>query len=295
MTTEQRSIEPLARTSTVRTGLVGAGIKRSRSPFLHESEGGAQGLDLRYSLFDLDDEPDGSAALPAVLDRIQQAGLVGANVTFPVKQAVMPLLDTLSPEAEALGAVNTVRFTHDGRREGHNTDWWGFGENLRQNLGETPSGRVVVLGAGGAGSAAAYALGRMGVEEILIFDTDAERAAEAAARLAGLGFPAIARPLTELAAAMRDADGLVHATPTGMAKHPGTPVPAALLRPSLWVAEIVYVPLETELLRLARAAGCRAVDGGGMVVLQAARAFEIFTGLRADQARMAASFAQATM
>jgi shikimate dehydrogenase len=96
---------------------------------------------------------------------------------------------------------------------------------------------------------------------------------------------------TDLAAAMAQADGLIHATPTGMAKHPGLPLPAALLRPSMWVSEIVYFPLQTALLQAAAAMGCRTMTGGGMAVFQAVHAFELFTGVAPDSERMLAHFA----
>jgi shikimate dehydrogenase len=151
----------------------------------------------------------------------------------------------------------------------------------------------VQLGAGGAGAAVAYALLTLGADELVIVDTDLARAralAENAGRFgSGLVTAASADELPEL---LRDADGLVHATPTGMAAHPGMPLPASLLRPELWVAEIVYRPLETELLRAARSAGCPVVDGGGMVVFQAAEAFRLFTGVTPDADRMLAHLAE---
>lgn len=275
-----------------RVGLIGQGIAKSLSPALHEAEGAAHGLVYSYERIDLDDIAGGADALADIVDRLQAEGFAGANITHPVKQRIIPLLDRLSPEAEAMGAMNTLRFAPDGQREGHNTDWWGFGENLRRTLARPALGRVLLLGAGGAGAAAAYALGRMGAGTLLVADADAERAAALSGRLQGLGFAAEPVALSGLEAAMAGADGFVHATPTGMVKYPGLPVPAEWLRPALWVAEIVYVPLETALLRAARERGCATADGGGMVVLQAARAFEIFTGLRADMPRMLAHFAR---
>ena len=272
-------------------GLIGSGIAKSLSPALHEAEGDAQGLHYTYRIVDLDREPGGAEALEAVVARLQAAGYAGSNVTHPVKQSIIPLLDRLSDEARAMGAVNTVRFTRDGAREGHNSDWWGFGENLARTLGGAAPGRVVLLGAGGAGAAAAYALGRMGATEIAIADADQARAGELAARMVALGYRAATCGIADVGTMLAEADGFVHATPTGMLKYPGMPIRPNWLRPALWVAEIVYVPLETELLRAARAAGCRTADGGGMVVLQAARAFEIFTGRTADSERMLAHFA----
>jgi shikimate dehydrogenase len=268
------------------TGLIGQSIQQSLSPALHETEGRALGLDYSYRLFDIDAEPKGSAALPDILDRMQAEGFAGCNVTFPVKQAVMPLLDRLSPEAEAMGAVNTVRFTAEGQREGHNTDWWGFGENLRRTIPDAAVDTVVLLGAGGAGAAAAYALCRMGTRELLVIDRDAARAEALVARLSGGSTMLLPVPFEEAEARLADADGLVQATPIGMTKLPGMPLSPDALQPDTWLAEIIYVPIETELLRAARAKGCRTVDGGGMVVLQAARAMEIFTGMAVDPDRM---------
>lgn len=268
------------------TGLIGQSIGQSLSPALHESEAEALRLSYRYRLFDIDAEDEGVAALPSILDRMQAEGYAGCNITFPLKQSVIPLLDRLSPEAAAMGAVNTVRFTADGQREGHNTDWWGFGENLRRSIPGVDVDTVAVLGAGGAGAAAAYALCRMGARELLIIDRDAARAEALVARL-GLETTVLrAVPFEQAEARLAEADGLVQATPIGMSKLPGTPVSPAALRPELWLAEIIYVPIETELLRAARQMGCRTVDGGGMVVLQAARAFELFTGVAPDPERM---------
>jgi shikimate dehydrogenase len=130
----------------------------------------------------------------------------------------------------------------------------------------------------------------LGAQELCIFDVDVDRATSLVRSLAR-HFPD--REITaveEIEDAVRDAQGLVHATPTGMASHRGSAVPAKLLRPDLWVADIVYFPLETELLRRAQAAGCRTLDGGGMAIFQAARAFEIFTGRAADGERMRRHF-----
>ena len=145
---------------------------------------------------------------------------------------------------------------------------------------------VVQMGAGGAGAAVAHALLSEGVEQLSIFDQDHERAQALAANLnKHFGAPR-AQAGSDLNVAMSEADGLVNTTPMGMAKLPGMPIPKDLLRTELWVAEIVYFPLETELLREARAIGCRTLDGGNMAVFQAAKAFELFCGAQADAQRM---------
>ncbi|MDA0184795.1 shikimate dehydrogenase [Solirubrobacter phytolaccae] len=261
-------------------GLVGAGIDASLSPALHEAEASAQGLDYEYRLLDIDQlELD----LHAIVERARERGYSGLNVTHPCKQDVVQHLDDLSPEAAALDAVNTVVFEEDGRAVGHNTDASGFAESFARGLPDATLDKVVVLGAGGAGSAVAHAALRMGARELVIVDTDSTRAAALANRLG-----ARTGPLDQL----EDADGLIHATPTGMAAHPGLPLDEELLRPELWVAEVVYRPLETELLHKAREHGCRTLDGGGMAVMQAAGAFERFTGVAPDRERMLRHFEQ---
>jgi len=265
-------------------GLIGAGIQGSRSPALHEGEARAQGLQLVYKLIDLDVLGLGVEALPRLLDDALREGYRGLNITFPCKQAVIPLLDQLSEEARAIGAVNTI--VREGERlVGHNTDGTGWSWGFRRALPEADLSRVVLLGAGGAGSACADAVLRLGARELVIYDRDAPRATELAQRLGSR-----AKVADELATAVSAASGLIHATPTGMASYPGLPLPEKLLRPSMWVSEIVYVPLETELLKAARRIGCAVMDGGHMNVGQAVRGFKLFTGLEADAARMDAHF-----
>ncbi|MEP7314910.1 MAG: shikimate dehydrogenase, partial [Pseudomonadota bacterium] len=173
---------------------------------------------------------------------------------------------------------------------GHNTDWWGFAENFRRGMPNAPRDRVVLVGAGGGGAAVGYAALQLGTKQLLIFDVDSRRASTLAARLGELFKGASVRAVDDVVAALHGADGLIHASPTGMAKLPGMPVPPSCLVPSLWVAEIVYVPLETELLRVARGNGCRTLDGGGMAVFQAAMAFELFCGVKPDPERMLGRF-----
>ncbi len=274
----------------VLVGLIGAGIQASRAPALHEREGAEQGLRYVYKLIDLDQLALGQGALVELLTAAERLGFVGLNITHPCKQSVVPLLTDLSDDARALGAVNTVLF-RDGRRVGHNTDWWGFAESFRRGLPGARLDRVLTLGAGGAGAAVAYAALKMGARRVSLFDLETTRASELADRLAALFGRGRAMVGTDLAEAMDQADGLIHATPTGMARYPGLPLPEQLLRPPLWIAEIVYFPLETELLRAAKRSGCRTLDGGGMAVFQAVEAFRLFTGCAADAERMLRHFA----
>ncbi|WP_070108557.1 shikimate dehydrogenase [Burkholderia plantarii] len=270
-------------------GLIGQGIGGSLSPAMHEREGSLQGFNYVYRRLDLDALGLTVDALPELLDAAERMGYDGLNITHPCKQRVIAHLDTLSDDARALGAVNTVRFAGGGR-SGHNTDWSGFAKSFRRGLAGAPMERVVQLGAGGAGAAVAHAALMLGAQALTLFDVEPTRATALADELQAR-FPA-ARVTAggALDAAMASATGLIHATPTGMLKHPGLPLPAHLLAARPWVADIVYFPLETELVRVARAAGCRTLPGGGMAVFQAVDAFEIFTGREPDAERMLAHF-----
>jgi shikimate dehydrogenase len=279
----------MSRQASILAGLIGAGIQASRTPALHEQEGDAQHLRYLYRLIDLDQLGLDSSALPELLRAAEQMSFTGLNITFPCKQSILPLLDELSPEARGIGAVNTV-VLKDGKRVGHNTDCLGFAEGFRRGLPDVARRQVVQMGAGGAGAAVAHALLSEGVEQLNIFDVEPQRAQSLADNLNQHFGSARARAGGDLSSALHSADGLVNTTPMGMAKLPGMPVPVELLRAQLWVAEIVYFPLETELLRNARALGCRTLDGGTMAVFQAVKAFELFSGQRADPQRMLAHF-----
>src|SRR5258706_3415344 len=270
-------------------GLIGEGIQESLSPALHEEEAKNHGLTLRYRLIDLAENGCSVADLPRLIDSAEAAGFDGLNITHPCKQAVLPLLTELSEDARAIGAVNTVVFRKGGRK-GFNTDCSGFAMSFGRKLGDAARRRVVLLGAGGAGAAIAHAAMALGVEQLFIVDRDRERAELLARRVAGNHPGRTVASADELASAAKRADGLIHATPTGMAAHPGLAFDPSMLRPEMWVAEIVYFPLETELLRTARARGCRTQDGGGMMVCQAVGAFEHFTGIRPDAGRMETHF-----
>ena len=276
--------------SSILAGLIGRGIQASRTPALHEHEGDAQSLRYLYRLIDADQLGLEDSALPDLLEAAQRTGFTGLNITFPFKQAILPLLDELSDEARGIGAVNTVVFK-DGKRIGHNTDCLGFAEGFRRGLGDVSKRLVVQMGAGGAGAAVAHALLAEGVEQLVLFEVDVARGQALVDNLNqrfGAGRAALGG---DLAATLADADGLVNTTPVGMAKLPGSPLPVELLHARLWVAEIIYFPLETALLRHARALGCRTLDGGNMAVFQAVKAFELISGRVADASRMQAHFA----
>ena len=278
-------------------GLIGSGIQRSLTPAMQEEEARQHGLNLHYQLIDLANTNSGVEVLPTLIAAARTMGFAGLNITYPCKQAVIALLDDLSEEARAMGAVNTV-VNRGGKLTGHNTDGSGWAWGFRRTLPNADLSRVVLLGAGGAGSAIAHAVLRLGAARLVIVDREAQRAQDAAQSLNAVhGGQRGKEPggqrvtaSTDTAAALRGATGLIHATPTGMDKLPGMPLPEDLLRPDLWVAEIVYFPIQTALLKAARARGCPTVDGGTMAVGQAIGAFELFTGRKADPARVEVHF-----
>lgn len=272
-------------------GLIGEGTTHSLTPALHEQEADRQGLRYLYRSVDLTVLARPAEDVGALLAAGRDLGFNAFNITVPAKQLVLKHLDELSEDASRLGAVNTV-LIRDGKFIGHNTDYSGFGSALGQGLQEAALGSVVQLGTGGAGAAIAYALLAAGVEHLSLFDLDPQRSRERATALSGL-FPGRgieSRPLSELGDALARADGLVHATPVGMHAHPGLPLDVNLIESRHWVADIVYRPIETELIKAAAAKGCRVLDGGHMAVGQAVDAFRLITGVEPDAARMRVHF-----
>ncbi|MFE1168323.1 shikimate dehydrogenase [Nocardiopsis sp. NPDC058789] len=273
-------------------GLIGSGIGPSLTPAMHETEAAELGRRLVYRRIDLDTWGLSASSVGELVRSAPRYGFDGLNITHPCKQLVLPHLDELTPDAAALGAVNTVVFD-GGRAVGHNTDWSAFARSLERGLPTVPRERVVLLGAGGAGAAVAHALMTSGTRDLTVVDTDRDRAEGLTRDLRGrfAGARCSAAPPSAVDTLLSRADGLVNATPAGMAHHPAPPVAPELLRPHLWVADVVYRPLRTELLAGAERIGCATLDGGGMAVFQAAQALELITGLVPDHGRMAAHFA----
>ena len=265
-------------------GLIGSGIQASRTPTMHEREGARRGFRTIYRLIDITPLNLTADALPELLTNCQRLGFNGLNITHPCKQAIIPLLDELSEDAAAIGAVNTVVFK-DGLKHGYNTDWWGYTDGFKRGLPDADLACVLQLGSGGAGAAVAYALMKLGVKSLMVFDIDRAKAQTLADDL-NRRFDGRVSAVDDAVAAAAGATGIVQCTPIGMSAHPGLPIAAEALRPGLWASEIIYFPLETEFLRTAKARGCRVVDGSGMAVGQAVRAFELFTGVTPDAEAM---------
>jgi len=278
-------MKPPLRTFLV--GLMGRGIGGSRSREIHEKEAEALNLPLVYRNLDFDIIGHEDCKLPAIVDLLASIGFDGLNVTHPFKRRIMVELDEVSPDAAALDAVNTIVF-ESGRRTGFNTDWSGFRASMIRDLPGVALREVANIGCGGAGAATAYALLKMGADNIRLFDRDRTRAEWLVESLSSAFPHQSLRIATTAAEAIEGADGVVQATPIGMTSHPGMPFDPSALRPTMWVADIVYFPRETELLRAARNLGCLTMSGVGMVLEQAAGAFRLFTGAHPDIDRMRA-------
>jgi shikimate dehydrogenase len=273
----------------MKAALIGRGIAASLTPAMHEAEGARQGLSYAYGRYDLAAPAYADWSLETAVDAAQAAGCLGVNVTYPFKQAVLSLLDDLTPEARDIGAVNTVVFK-DGQRIGHNTDYIGFRDAFATELGGAPRDKVLLLGAGGAGFAVALALIDLGVATLWLHDRDEDAAQALVDRLSAL------RPAARCAiwTGHGAVDGILNATPMGMASHPGQAICLDAVTPGHWVGDIVYFPLHTALLRDAAARGLRVMTGGGMAIGQAAASFELFTGRAADLSRMPQTFHRLT-
>ena len=273
------------------TGLLGRGVTASLSPELHEREARRHEIRYVYKVVELGDGQLNPSALRRLLDAAVQFGFDALNVTHPVKQTMVPLVDSVTAAVEAIGALNTI-LIRDGITVGHNTDVTGFASAFQDGLADADLSTVVLLGAGGAGTAVAHGLARLGAAELRVFDTRAERTEALAGSIGGLPAGPVVTVLddTDVPEALATASGLVNATPIGMAAHPGAPIAVELLRPALWVADIVYRPLVTPLLDEATARGCRVLSGAGMAVHQAADTFELITGRQPDRDAMFKDF-----
>ena len=274
----------------IRVALVGEDISASLTPAMHGAEGKELGLHYSYRLIDTNSNATKIQSLAEIIAKAQSNGYAGLNITFPYKIQVLQCLDKISRNTKMLGAANTVVFSGD-RKIGYNTDITGFYESFRREMSGAIKDRVLLLGAGGAGVAVAFALANLGVRELLIYDIDADQTKTLINKVrlhqTSMSIDCInsleKSILTEL-------NGVVNATPMGMVKYPGSAFPLNLLTPSMWVADIVYFPLETELLVTAQTTGCRVMNGAGMAIFQAVHAFELFTGLKANVNRFIEKF-----
>lgn len=264
-----------------RAGVVGSPISHSISPVFQQAALDALDIGALYSPYDVP-----PAELSAFVERLREPGWLGVNVTIPHKQAVLPLLDSVSPAARTLGAVNTIVVRESGL-QGENTDVDGFLRSLRES-GFAPAGSAAaVLGSGGAARAVVAALCSAGAQSVTVFARRLDRAETLAAQLSehcGVRVTAHLWTSGELAEAVQASQLVVNTTPIGMRGGPApnrSPLPTGLLRTDHTVYDLVYNPGETPLLAAAARSGARAVGGLDMLVYQGAEAFELWTGAAA--------------
>ena len=272
--------------------MIGRNIQGSLSPALFADAFEAAGIDGYYHLMDVDRMP--GRQLPQLLEAMKVVGFAGANVTYPFKQEIIPLLDAVDPEAAQVGAVNTIAIAQDGRATGYNFDRRGWRNSFAASLGaDSAQGATVVqVGAGGAGRAVAFALMDLGVTVLVLHDLDKTRVDALKADVAKHYGADRCRLASDLPRDIAAADGIVNATQVGMTGFPGNPIPVTAVKPTHWAADVIYTPVETEFLKAAAGQGARVLNGSGMCVYQAVEAFRLLTGIVPDVARMHRAFAR---
>lgn len=251
-------------------GVIGNPLGHSLSPVMHNEAYRAMGLRAHYQTFETED-------LEKIIGMVRECEIRGVSVTLPFKEAVLPLLDEVDPDALHIGSVNTV-INNGGRLQGSNTDWTGLSRDLRGRV-EIRGKTIAIIGAGGAARAAVYAIQKEGGIPVVVNRTQPR--GEALARKFGCSF----LPLSEIGSLR--AAGLVNTTSVGMMPHVDeSPVPPQVLYRFRWVADIVYNPPVTMLLREAVSARCETIDGVGMFVNQGAEQIRIWTGKTAPRELM---------
>lgn len=270
---------------TLKLGLIGTSIQKSRMSMLQRLAGERTGQAVTYDLFDL--ERNDPVLFEQTFERCKADGFHGINVTHPFKELAAARVRIDDPLVRAIGAVNTVIFD-DGVPRGFNTDYTGFLHAWRGRFGEGAPGAVAVIGTGGVGRAIVFGLAALDAPEIRLFDVDAMKAQSLAdaVRSVNPGSNIVIAESCETAAA--GADGLVNATPVGMHHHLGCPVPEACLKGQRWVFDAIYTPMETELLHQAAARGIDTLSGFKLFIGQGMDGFEIFTGVRLSDDDVAA-------
>lgn len=262
--------------------VLGHPVGHSLSPAMHNASLRALNLDAVYLAFDV--HPD---RLMTVLPAMRDMGFGGVNLTVPLKEVAFRGLSDLDESARRVGAVNTVEFRPDGVLRGHNTDGAGFLLALREAFGTGVEGlSVFIAGCGGAGRCIAITCAAAGAGTVSLADADAQRPRKVASEIAAISKTTLAVPLPSAGeawlAAARKADIVVQATPMGMHKEDGSPLPAEAFRKGHMAYDLVYMYPETAFMRAAGGAGARTANGLGMLLHQGAHAFSIWTGRQAD-------------
>jgi shikimate dehydrogenase len=258
-------------------GVLGYPAKHSLSPYMHNEAFKYLNIDAEYKIFEK--KPD---ELSGFLSSLVKEGIGGLNVTVPYKEMVLPFLESISGEAELIGAVNTIKISGKGL-EGFNTDGEGFFRHLTEDLRFNPAGKIIaIIGAGGAAKAISIYMSKAAPKRIAVYDIDKPKLSALARHLKD-NFKAIdfimVNSVEELN--IKECSLLVNATPVGMKETDACLVNANLIHPDLLVYDLIYNPKQTKLLMLAKEKGASASNGLGMLLYQGARSFEIFTEKKA--------------
>ncbi|RYG89214.1 shikimate dehydrogenase [Loktanella sp. IMCC34160] len=267
---------------TIKLGLIGDNITRSKSPRLHRQAGALTGLDVTYDRLI---PKDLGMTFEETFARAQQSGFRGINVTYPYKEVAAKMVTISDPGVAAIGAVNTVVFGTEGPK-GFNTDYTGFKRAYRGVMGDQPPGIVCLIGTGGVGKAVAYGLLDLGADEIRCVDLDRSKAEGLTEGLRQVAGATRIEVSTDAQASAEGAQGIVNCTPLGMVGIGGTPLPGPAMAGATWAFDAVYTPVETTFLTDAASAGLQVVSGYELFFGQGVDAWDIFTGVALDHAAL---------
>ncbi|WP_439104750.1 shikimate dehydrogenase family protein [Celeribacter marinus] len=274
-----------AASKTVKLGLIGDNIARSKSPRLHRTAGNLTGLNVTYDHLI---PKDMGLSFDEVFERARTLGFRGINVTYPYKEVVASKVTVADPLVRAIGAVNTVVFDDDGPK-GFNTDYSGFMHAYRSIRGTEPPGVVCLIGTGGVGKAVAFGLIGLGAKVIRCVDLDPAKAENLAQALDALGSQTVVEISHDAVGAASGATGLINCTPLGMVGIGGTPLPADAMQGAAWGFDAVYTPVDTQFLQDAARAGLNVISGYELFFGQGVDAWDIFTGVDIDHAALRAA------
>jgi shikimate dehydrogenase len=266
---------------TIKLGLIGDNITRSKSPRLHRTAGRLAGLDVTYDRLI---PKDMGLGFDAVFEQARNAGFRGINITYPYKELVTAKVSVADPLVRAIGAVNTVVFDADGPK-GFNTDYSGFMTAYRSVRKAAP-GVVCLIGTGGVGKAVAFGLIGLKAKIIRCVDLDLTKAEALADALRALGSDTQIETFADAVAAAQGADGIINCTPLGMVGIGGTPLPATAMQGASWVFDAVYTPVDTPFLQDAAKAGLTVISGYELFFGQGIDAWDIFTNVPLDHAAL---------
>jgi len=263
---------------TLHLGLIGDNIAQSGSPELHKQAGTMHYIAVTYDR--LTPRQIG-ASFEQVLENCATEGYRGVNVTHPYKEVAARLVTVRDPSARAIGAVNTVVFDA-GVPTGYNTDYSGFVSTYGRSRGQSETGPVLIIGAGGVGRAIAFALASLGTKELRLIDRDIDKAKGLKAALETTAPDMSVSICTDVAAAAKGVSGLINCTPVGMVGHPGTPLPNQNMHGAEWAFDAVYTPVDTEFLTDAKTSGLEIISGWELFFFQGLHSWQIFSGTPCD-------------